>query len=228
MRREASPMKNTVIDFIKDNIYVILGVLCVIIIGVIYIISRSGGGGLVDVSDTFHAPLYEPQTEVPPDPTPPPIVDDEPIEIFVHIVGEVINPGVFTLEDGARVAHVLEMAGGATEYADLARINLAAFLRDAMQIIVPAIGDDVADVFVFDEDAAAASVQSVPEHGSVVNINTATSLQLQTLPGVGPVLSGNIIEHRETHGAFSSVDELINVSRIGPATLDRLRNLVTV
>lgn len=227
-------MKNSAMDFIKDNIYIVLGVLCVIIIGVIYLATRGQTGrGVVDAADTIYSPAafaqqYEPAAAEAPAAEPPLVILDEPIEIIVHIVGEVNNPGVFRLEDGDRVYDVLQMAGGATEYADLARVNLAAFLRDAMQIIVPAIGDDMYDVFIYADAAETPAANASAQVAGLVNINTATLAELQTLPGVGPVLAGNIIEFRETHGNFSAVDELINVARIGPATLDRLRDLVTV
>ena len=228
-------MKNFAFDFIKDHIYIVLGVLCVVIIGVIYITTRGQTGrSVIEAADTIYNPAvleqqYEPAAPEPAiaevEPTPAP---DEPIVILVHIVGEVNNPGVFELVDGTRVYDVLQMAGGATEYADLARINLASFLRDAMQIIIPAIGDDIYDVLIYADAAEAPAASTPAQAGGLVNINTATSAELQTLPGVGPVLAENIIEFRESHGNFSSVDELINVARVGPATLDRLRSLITV
>jgi len=227
-------VKNSVTDFIKNNIYIVLGVLCVVVIGIIYIAtSGQTGRSVIDAADTIYNPTvlaqqYEPAATEAPAVEPPPIHPDEPIAIIVHIVGEVNHPGVFQLTDGDRVYDALQMAGGATAYADLARINLASFLRDAMQIIVPAIGDDIYDVFIYADAAETPAANAPAQIGGLVNINTAALAELQTLPGVGPILAGNIIEFRETHGSFSSVEELINVSRIGPATLDRLRDLVTI
>jgi len=207
-------MKNYAFGFIKDYIYVLLGILCVVIVGIVYISTRGQTSRVIQADNV----IYEaaPQRE-----TSPPLVVDDPAIIVVHIVGEVMNPGVFELTEGARVDDVLQMAGGKTENADLTRINLAALLRDAMQVIVPAIGDDIYEVFIFDE------TYSVQTNGPV-NINTATVMELQTLPGIGPVLAANIVDFREINGAFSSVDELINVALIGQTTLDRLRGLVTV
>ena len=250
-------MKNTIMSFIKDYIFIILGGLCIVIIGIIYIIYRGQGrdGRFIVPSDVIYnsaltGEYAEPDTaeasaHISPPPMPmvtetAPVMDIVPIidetlvheaqKIVIHIVGEVNNPGVFELVEGSRVNDVLQMAGGATEYADLARINLAALLHDAMQIIVPGVGDDDFDVFIFDttvyEETGNVTVISGVSSG-LVNINTATLAELQTLPGIGPVLAGNIIEFRESHGGFTSVDELINVARIGVATLDRIRDLVT-
>ena len=224
-------MKNAAMDFVKDNIYVILGVLCIVVIGIIFMSTRGQRGRIIEAGDIIPAynPVIaaeEPATDVPEAPAAEAVLPTEPARIVVHIVGEVNNPGVFELEEGARVDDVLQMAGGETEYADLARVNLAAFLRDAMQIIIPAVGDDVADVFIYEgtDDVPTPAVQA----SGLVNVNTATSVQLQTLPGIGPALAGNIIEFRENNGPFSCVEELINVMRIGPAILNGIRELVTV
>ena len=224
-------MKNTMLEFFKDHIYIILGGLCIVIIGVIYIVLRLQPGRQILPQDIIYDPLavvaLTPVTE-----TPPAQETEEPAEvvrtIIVHIVGEVNRPGVYELTDGSRVYDVLQMAGGGTAYADLSRINLASFLRDAMQIIVPAVGEDIDDVFIYDDTAQTPADNAPAQAGGRVNINTATAAELQTLPGVGAVTAGNIISFRESHGNFASVDELMNVPRIGQATLDRLRDLITV
>ena len=238
-------MKTSVFDFVRHHIYIILGALCVVIVGIIYIVSMGSAGRVIDPADIIYdagapAPVlaqqYEPANiETPAEaPTEMPATTaptEEPALILVHIVGEVANPGVFELEDGARVYDVLQLAGGETEDADLARINLAAFLHDAMQIIIPAVGDDIDEVFIFADGAGApgpGASGGAAAQGGQVNINTATAEQLQTLPGVGPVMAENIIAYRESIGGFTSVDDLINVTRIGEATLERLRPLVTV
>ena len=221
-------MKNTVLDFAKEHIYVILGGVCIFVIGLVYIFSRMGGGQarVIQPDDIIYSPAATQVTTAPavtePEPTTA-AVAEMPSTVVVHIVGEVVNPGVFELPYGARVNDVLQMAGGETEYANLSGVNLAAFVRDAMQIIIPAIGEDVAEVFIFGDDEPDA-----PQASGLVNINTASLVELQTLPGVGPVLAQNIIDFRESSGRFTSVDELINVNRIGVATLERLRPLVTV
>jgi len=141
-----------------------------------------------------------------------------PLYIVIHIEGEVYSPGVFTLPDGSRVNDAVILAGGATAYADLSRINLAAFLEDAQQIIIPNVEDEITI------QAATATA----DDNSLVNINTADERLLMTLPGIGPVIAGNIIAHREAHGQFNSIEELRNVPRIGAETLNNLRDLITI
>jgi len=221
---------SNVAEFVREYVYIILGVLCIVVIGIIYLATRSGGGRVLVPADVIVS--YGAEEEyIPSTVEPGPVIEEpeEPGTVIIHIVGEVNNPGVFELTDGDRVNHALQLAGGATEYADLARVNLAAFLVDAMQIIIPAVGDDVFEVFVYDEAYVPRTALPPAEevHG-VVNINTATLAELQTLPGIGPAIASHIIEFRESHGGFGSVEELINVTRIGPTTLDRIRELVRV
>ena len=153
------------------------------------------------------------------------------VEVFrVHISGEVQNPGVYELEEGSRVVDLLELAGGSTEYADLNRINLAAFLNDAQQIIIPREGDytviQVQNIDSSNNNNSATGSGDV--NSSLVNINTASAHELMSLPGIGTVLSQNIINHRETHGNFNSIQEIQRVNRIGHATFENIRSLITV
>jgi len=211
--------------FVKDHLYVLLGVLCIIAVGVVYLVmtnnDRTGVSGDYVIYTAFAqgggTNYIIPESPINSDTA-------EEIMIVVHIAGAVNNPGVIELPQGARINDAVAMAGGATEYADLARINLAAIVVDAMQIIVPTYGETPA---VGVDSAGVSSAVSGISDG-LVNINIATAAELQTLPGVGLVLSQNIIDFREAHGEFSSVEELIHVPRIGAVTLDRLRPLVTV
>lgn len=205
------------LEFARGHVYFLLGGACLLIVGLVYLSSgRFGGaeesGGAVFIPGASEAPLA-PQTE-----------EDEPAPetaappVTVHVVGEVARPGVYTLEAGARIHDALAAAGGATAAADLRRLNLAAVAADAMQIIVPAFGEDVAEVFVHQDGGG--------RHGGLIDINSASAQELQALPGVGPALSEAIVSFRESHGRFATVDELAGVPRIGPATLERLRPLV--
>ena len=196
---------------IKNYIFPALGVLCLIIVGIMYVVSRQP-------QQPIPNPVYQTQVyiadgaeEVKP---------EVPVYIIVHVVGEVNRPGVVSIPAGSRALAAIEAAGGETEYADLLRINLATVLSDAMQIIVPRIGQASGDVFI--------GGSATQEASGLININTASSAELQTLTGIGPVIAQNIINFRETHGPFASVDELINVPRIGAATLENLRPFVTV
>ena len=138
--------------------------------------------------------------------------------VVVDVVGAVRRPGLYRLAQGSRIADALTRAGGATGKAELAQVNLAAPLADGEQVVVPKRG--TAGV------AAGASQSSPGAPAAPVQLSTATLEQLDSLPGVGPVTAQKILDYRQKHGAFQSVDELDAVPGIGPKRLDQLRDLV--
>jgi competence protein ComEA len=140
--------------------------------------------------------------------------------VVVDVVGAVRRPGLYRLAQGSRIADALARAGGATGRADLAQVNLAAPLADGEQVAVPRRG-------AAGSSSGASGGTAAPGAASApVQLSTATLEQLDSLPGVGPVTAQKILDYREKHGAFSSVDELDAVSGIGPKRLDQLRDLV--
>jgi len=140
--------------------------------------------------------------------------------LIVDVAGAVRKPGVFEFQPGDRVIDAVERAGGALEKADLTLLNLAAPLTDGQQILVPKKGETPSGVPV------AGGVSGGPT--ALVNVNSADEATLETLNGVGPVLAAAIIQYRTEHGPFASIDQLDEVSGIGPATLEDLRSQVTV
>src|SRR3954462_7558703 len=141
--------------------------------------------------------------------------------LIVDVAGAVRKPGVFEFAPGDRVIDAVERAGGALEKADLTLLNLAAPLTDGQQILVPKKGAA--------PPTGAPVVGGLPGGSTtLVNINTADEPTLETLNGVGPVLAAAIMQYRTEHGPFSSIDQLDEVSGIGPATLEDLRSQVTV
>jgi competence protein ComEA len=136
--------------------------------------------------------------------------------VTVHVSGAVADPGLVGVGESSRVADAIAAAGGTTSGADLQAINLAAPVRDGDRVVVPVSGDS-------EDGLAAASVEDAR-----VRINIATPVEIETLPGVGPVLAGRIVEYRETHGLFSEVEDLLDVPGIGEAKLATLRESVTV
>lgn len=143
-----------------------------------------------------------------------------PAELVVDVVGAVRRPGLYRLTQGARIADAVTRAGGATAKADLALINLAAPLADGEQVIVPRRG-----AAALGAPAGAGSAAGAPSSGPV-HLSTATLEQLDSLPGIGPVTAQKILDYRQKHGAFTSVDGLDAVPGIGPARLDQLKDLV--
>ncbi|AYF99373.1 competence protein ComEA [Protaetiibacter intestinalis] len=134
--------------------------------------------------------------------------------IFVHVLGQVARPGLYELREGDRVVDAIAAAGGLTEAADPAGVNLARTLNDGEQLAVPAVGE-----------APAASAPGVAADGRV-DLNTADVAALDTLPRIGPAMAQRIIDWREANGPFSSVDDLLAVSGIGAKTVEALRPLV--
>jgi competence protein ComEA len=143
--------------------------------------------------------------------------------VLVHVAGAVKEPGVYGLDDGARVADAIDLAGGARVRADLDALNLAMVVTDGMQVLVPVKAGDAAPAAPAPESDLSATPTPAP-----VNINSADQLALETIPGIGPVTAQAVIEYREQIGPFDSVEELIDVSGIGPATLESIRPYVTV
>ncbi|GAA4109784.1 helix-hairpin-helix domain-containing protein [Enteractinococcus coprophilus] len=143
--------------------------------------------------------------------------------LVVHVAGEVQQPGIVELEPSARVVDAIESAGGPTDDAQLDALNLAAIVNDGEYILVP--DRQTADTAQPNPPAAGGS--GAVDGSTTVNINTADSAALETLPGVGPATAEKIIAHREQHGSFAQLADLEAVSGIGPATLERLDGLVT-
>jgi len=148
-----------------------------------------------------------------------------PASILVYVTGWVRKPGVYQLRQGDRVIDAIRLAGGAKHGADLASVNLAAFLTDAQQITVAKRGAVGA---VASGGSGSLGGAGPGATGGLININTATLEELESLPGIGPALGQRILDYRTEHGPFRTVDELTNVSGIGDKRLADLRPKATV
>jgi competence protein ComEA len=146
-----------------------------------------------------------------------------PSVIVVYVTGWVHKPGVYELHQGERVIDAIRLAGGTKRGADLTTVNLAAFLTDAQQITVARRGPGPPA-----GGGTGGGASGAGGAGQLVNINTATLEEMESLPGIGPALGQRIIDYREQHGPFRSVDDLLNVSGIGDKRLADLRSKVTV
>jgi competence protein ComEA len=143
-------------------------------------------------------------------------------EIKVQIKGEVLHPGVFTLEADSRVEDLIKYAGGFTAEADKDRvISLAKKLRDEECIIIPKIGEDVSNLH--------ANINNVTEESNeneIINVNTATKEELMELPGIGETIAQNIIDYREKNGEFNNEEDLKNVDRIGDKMIEKIKEKI--
>ena len=140
--------------------------------------------------------------------------------VLVHVAGAVIEPGVYELAGDARVREAIVAAGGPTDTADWNALNLAAVVGDGVKIYVPSVGEVVPPSLMAVPPAAGAAAMPI-------DVNAATTDQLESLPGVGPATATAIIAERERNGPFLDVDDLDRVPGIGPAKIDALRDLVT-
>jgi len=145
-------------------------------------------------------------------------------KIIVHIDGEVVNPGVIELNEGARVIDAVNIAGGLTQYADEKRINLAKKLYDEEKIYIPKVGEDT---FETDETYNSYTYDVNNSNQRRININTASKEELQSLPGIGPALAERIIEYREKQ-KFISIDDIKKVSGIGDKKFEAIKDLIVV
>lgn len=167
-----------------------------------------------------------------------------PLTVRIHVAGAVVHPGVYSVSSSARVVDAVKAAGGATSRADLERINLAQIIVDTEQVFVPFRSSrttkitvaprlrpsrTTVPVFVPTVPGALPTV-GVPNTSvtPLINLNSATSDQLDTLPGVGPSTAKAIISYRNRKGPFVKVEDLLNVPGIGPSKVAAIRDQVTV
>lgn len=151
-----------------------------------------------------------------------------PKKIAVYVSGQVKTTAVVMLEDTGNLHAVdaVNAAGGLTELADTEAINLAEPLSDGQHIHIP-----TKEIFLQEIPTAAAAPAksgSFAQAGNLININTASESELQTLNGIGPVIAGRIVEYRQQNGAFQSIDEIKKVRGIGNKTFDKFKDFITV
>ncbi|HEX6384456.1 MAG TPA: helix-hairpin-helix domain-containing protein [Anaerolineae bacterium] len=192
-----------------------------------------GVGGMTMTNRVRPAPIVI----VPPEPTPLPEPTATPGPIRVFVSGQVAAPAVYELPPASIVQQAVEAAGGFTETANTAIVNLAQTLVDGAHVYVPAEGEETvaAPMAVVNQPATAVESSSAESPlaaaGSadgLVNINTATLEQLDTLPGVGPAIAQRIIDHRDANGPFATIEAVMDVSGIGEGRFEQMKDLITV
>ncbi len=146
-----------------------------------------------------------------------PAAADDGESMLVQAAGAVVSPGVYRLSGDPRVVDVIDAAGGLAPGADPNRLSLAAKVSDGERVYVPAVGE-----------ALPAAPSGAAADSGPIDLNTADEAALDALPGIGPATAKAIVAYRESHGPFTSVDQLLEVRGIGPAKLDQLADLVRV
>ena len=140
---------------------------------------------------------------------------EEPELITVHLVGAVNSPGVYQLPEGSRVFELLEIGGGFSEDADHEVLNQARPLLDGEQIYIHRIGETTRS-------------STVQDGGGKININRASASDLTALPGIGDVRANQIVAHREAHGFFTDLEQIMDVSGIGQTTFSNMVDQITI
>jgi len=176
-------------------------------------------------------PRPEPIEIVPASPEPTAVAPVLAARITVHVVGAVQHPGVYELAADARIIDAVTAAGGLTVQADSEMINLADRVGDGQQVRVPAVGEQLLPSLT--PLSAASGQRSGPGvdivgPGAMLNINTASAAELETLPGIGPVLAERIVSYRQGHGPFAAVEDIMAVSGVGEGIFAQIHDSITV
>lgn len=194
----------------RKIIKILLAVLCFVAAGILFTYltkkpSEQSAQVVVSVDEEAH-----PEEE-----TPSEILS----QVCVHVCGSVNHPGVYYLEEGARIHEAVELAGGMTEDAAGDVINLAEVISDGEKIYIPSLEELAAGYTAADPEA---------EDDGLVNINTATLDELKKLPGIGDIKAEAIIAYREETGTFSSIEDIMNVSGIKDSSYEQIKDYIKV
>ena len=146
----------------------------------------------------------------------------KPASIYVHVVGEVISPGIYELDSGSRLVDVVFAAGGFSKSADQSSINLAREVTDGEQVVVFKLG--AAPQLSNSAGGSGFASQAAGQ----ISLNRATQSELEALPGVGPALAGRMIDWRTANGGFKKKEDLLNVSGIGEKLFAGIKNQITL
>jgi competence protein ComEA len=153
-----------------------------------------------------------------------------PLPLVVHVTGAVRSPAVVSLSAGSRLLDAIEAAGGLKAEADTQTLNLAAFVEDGQRIFIPSKAEQASPS---SEPASRSQGIELPGPGTptaagLVNINTATQDELDSLPGIGPTIAQRIILYRETNGPFNSIEDIQKVQGIGQVKFETIMYLITI
>lgn len=157
---------------------------------------------------------------------------EETDEIIIHIAGEVKKPGIVKIREGARIADVIEKAGGLTELANITNINLAYIIEDGQKITIPSKEQDIQEYI--SSDSGQGIIEENPKtnttstSNTIININKATQEELQTLQGIGESTAQKIIDYREQNGDFKQIEDIKNVPGIGDAKFEAIKENIKI
>jgi competence protein ComEA len=152
------------------------------------------------------------------------VATEKTSSVIVQISGEVVNPDVYELEDGARLKDLVEKAGGFTEQAYTDNLNLAEKLKDEQKYTVWNVVKDIDKIKALEENVT----EDSSDEAGLININTADARTLERLDGIGEILAGRIIEYRMSTGPFTSIEEIREVEGIGDKLYNKIKDEITI
>lgn len=193
---------------LREKILLGLLILFVILFGSVYVF---GDRDSVQKENQGSFSPYHPEKKAPQS------KPKQPSYLMVDVKGAVKKPGIYRLPAQSRVYQAIQSAGGFLQQADRKQVNLAQKCKDEMVIYIPVQGETVENI-----------IPTVTSEEKKINLNTATVEELEQLSHIGPKKAEAIVEYRDTHGPFRSIDQLANVPGIGEKTIDRFRDQVTV
>lgn len=210
---------------LSKNQIAIIGIACVIIISVIgyYIYTITNKNDYQELETISENPnITEDNKED---------IETEEEIIIVHIAGQVKNPGIVKIKDGARIADIIEAGGGLTEQADITNVNLAYIVEDGQKIIIPSKTEEIPKEYI-SGDSGEGIIQnntaSQTATTSIININKANIEELQQLQGIGEATAQKIIEYRKQNGDFKQIEDIKNVPGIGEAKYEAIKENIKV
>lgn len=199
-----------------DNKKIIVTIIAVLVIILLIVINLNKGGEEVVIENVETDTIVNQESE-------------EINKIMIHIIGCINNPGVIEIQENARIIDVIEAAGGLTQEADISKVNLAYKVKDAQKIYIPSIYDEEEVEYINTENGSNVIVEyNEKEENAMVNINSATQTELETLPGIGPSTALKIISYREKNGRFKSIEDIKQVPGIGDVKFEGIKDMLEV
>lgn len=149
--------------------------------------------------------------------------------IILHIIGEVNSPGIIRIKENSRLIDAVEAAGGFTENADINKVNLAYVVQDGQKINIPNVNSVDTDSYITQNIGENIVIENMDlKTNNLVNINTATQTELETISGIGPSTALKIIKYREKNGKFKTIEDIKNVSGIGNSKFENIKDEICV
>ncbi len=206
-------------DFLSKKQKIILGAITIVMLIFIgyYILKKTDSTNYIELETISEDSIVEDNKVE--------IIDEE---IIIHITGEVENEGIIKIKKDARIADVIDEAGGVTNEADLSKINLAYSVKDGQKIYIPNVNDKENEEEYITQEAGDEVIVEGEVKTSKVNINTAKQTELETLSGIGPSIALKIINYREENGEFKTIEDIKNVPGIGDAKFENIKENICV